>query len=114
MRSFDVKVNKKAMRAAFRAALAAHAKAGTLALVDPSGFDEPSTKRAAALAEAWGKERPLMVVVNHEEQAVAKSFRNLDRVAVATPPEVEVAALVWAESLLVTEGALELLQRRAR
>jgi len=30
-----------------------------------------------------------------------------------TPDEVEIAALVWARSLLVSEGALELVQGRA-
>ena len=42
-----------------------------------------------------------------------KSFRNLERVVVVLPSEVEVVALVWARSLLVTEASLELLQRRA-
>src|SRR5438874_4217797 len=45
-RSFDVKVNKKALRAALRSALSDHAQAGTLGLVDASTFDAPSTKEA--------------------------------------------------------------------
>src|SRR5204863_690475 len=47
-RSFVQKVNRKAQRAAFRSALAAHAQAGTLAVIDGGAFDAPSTKRAAA------------------------------------------------------------------
>jgi large subunit ribosomal protein L4 len=112
-RGFEVKVNRKAMRAAFRAALTAHANAGTVALIDPASFETPSTKKAAAVVEAWGKERPLVVVANDDEGGVLKSFRNLDRVATATPDRVEIAAIVWARSLLVTEGALETLQKRA-
>jgi ribosomal protein L4 len=42
-----------------------------------------------------------------------KSFRNLERVAVVTPDELEVSAVVWARSLLVSEPALELVQARA-
>jgi large subunit ribosomal protein L4 len=113
MRSFDVKVNKKVAKAALRSALASHANGATLLLLDPSGFDAPSTKAAADLLAARSLERPLVVVALPEEEAVVKSFRNLERVAVTSPAEVEVAALVWARSLLVTEGALELLQRRA-
>jgi hypothetical protein len=30
-----------------------------------------------------------------------------------TPSEVEISALVWARALLVSEGALELVQARA-
>src|SRR5437762_5433434 len=44
MRSFVVKVNRKVSRAALRAALAAHAQEGSLALVDGSSWAEPSTK----------------------------------------------------------------------
>jgi large subunit ribosomal protein L4 len=112
MRSFEVKVNRKAARAALRGALAAHAGEGTLALVDGSGW-EPSTKTAAALVEAWGKELPLVVIAADEETNLVKSFRNLDRVAVVTPGELEVAAVVWARSLLVSQGALEALEGRA-
>jgi ribosomal protein L4 len=86
---------------------------GTFALISPDSFDKPSTKLAKSLAEGFGKELPLVVVVQQDEENVLKSFRNLDRVAVTTAAQVEVAALVWARSLFVTEGALELLQRRA-
>jgi large subunit ribosomal protein L4 len=110
---FDVKVNRKERRAAFRSALTAHAADGTLGLVDASAFKEPSTKAAAALLSAWGKEAPVVVVATDDEVALAKSFRNLDRVVVTTPGELEVVALVWARALLVTEAALPLVQGRA-
>jgi large subunit ribosomal protein L4 len=111
--NFEVKVNKKARKAAFRAALSAHAKEGTLAFVDASGFGEPSTKQAVGLLEAWGQQAPVLVVATDEEEALVKSFRNLERVLVITPGEVEVAALVWARSLLVSEPARELLEKRS-
>jgi large subunit ribosomal protein L4 len=112
-RSFDVKVNRKARRAAFRGALAAHAAAGTLGVLADDSFSEPSTRSAAALLAEWGQELPAVVVATPEQEAVAKSFRNLDRVAVTSPGELEVAALVWARTLLVTEAALPLVQGRA-
>ena len=96
--NFELKVNKKTRKAAFRAALSAHAKEGTLAFVDASAFDEPSTKQAA---------------VTDEEETLIKSFRNLEGVLVIGPADVEVAALVWARSLLVTESARELLEKRS-
>jgi large subunit ribosomal protein L4 len=113
MRSFAVKVNRKALRAALRGALADHAQAGTLGVVDGSGWDAPSTKNAAAMLGAWGKELPLVVVTGEDEQNLAKSFRNLDRVVVVTPGELEVAAVVWASSLLVSQAALEGVEARA-
>ena len=113
MRSFEVKVNRKARHAAMRAALSDHAQGGTLGIVDASAFAAPSTKAGAALLAAWGKNTPTIVVATEDEVNVFKSFRNLDRVVVVLPSEVEVVALVWARSLLVTEASLELLQRRA-
>ena len=112
-RDFSVKVNKKALKAALRSALSDHAQAGTLALLDASTFETPSTKGAADLLDTWGQSTPTVVIVTEEEAGVAKSFRNLDRVLVTVPSELEVAHVVWARSLVVTQGALDAVQGRA-
>ncbi len=112
-RDFEVKVNRKARRSALRGVLSQHAADGTFGVLDGSGFSEPSTRKATELVTAWGKELPLVVVTGREEQNVSKSFRNLDRAVVITPGELEVAALVWARSVLVTQDALELVKEKA-
>ncbi len=112
MRSFEVKVNRKARRAALRGALSDHAANGTLAILDGSGFESPSTRKAADLLSGWG-DRPTLVVVTEEEEVLVKSFRNLDRVLVTAPSELEVASLLWARSLVVSEAALPLVLGRA-
>jgi large subunit ribosomal protein L4 len=112
-RDFEVKVNRKARRSALRAVLSEHAANGTFGLLDGSGFSEPSTRKAAELLAGWGKELPLVVVTGTEEENVSKSFRNLDRAVVITPGELEVAALVWARSVLVTQDALDLVKAKA-
>ena len=106
-------MNRKAQRSAMRSALASHAQAGTLALVDGGAFERPSTKQAAGLVAAWEQRTPIVVVCTEGEVNVAKSFRNLERVAVVDPRELEVGAVVWARSLLVTEAALPVVQGRA-
>ncbi len=113
MRSFEVKVNRKARRAALRGALSAHAAGGTFALVSGESFTDPSTKQAASLLSEWGNRAPTLVVASEDEAALVKSFRNLDRVLVTVPAELEVASVVWAGSLLVTEAALPLVLVRA-
>jgi len=112
-RDFSVKVNKKALKAALRSALSDHAQAGTLALLDPKSFDTPSTRAASDLLATWGAATPTVVVVTEEEASVSKSFRNLDRVLVTVPSELEVAHVVWARSLLVSQDALDAVQGRA-
>jgi len=112
--SFGVKVNRKERRAAFRSALSAHVAEGTLGLVDGSAFDVPSTSRAVALLGEWGKDAPVLVVASENEETLIKSFRNVDRVVVTVPSELEVRDLVWARALLVSETALDAVQGRAR
>jgi len=113
MRSFDVKVNRKARRAALRAALSDHARRQTLALLHSESFTAPSTSQAAQLLAEWGKDAPVLVVAQEDEEAVVKSFRNLERVLVTVPSELEVAAVVWARAVLVTEAALPLVEAKA-
>ena len=112
-RSFEVKVNKKAAKAALRSALSDHAQAGTIGVLDGSKFGDASTKSAAAVLAAWGKSTPTVLIFTEDEVALIKSFRNLERVLVTVPAEVEVAEIVWARSLLVSEAALPLVQARA-
>ena len=113
-RNFTSKVNRKIRRAALRSALSAHAQAGTLGVVDPGSLGEPSTKAAAELLGSWDVELPLLVVAQPEDEGVIKSFRNLERVAITVPSELEVNQVVWARSLLISEGALEHVQGRAQ
>jgi large subunit ribosomal protein L4 len=112
MRSFEVKVNRKARRTALRGVLSSHASNGTLAILDGSGFDAPSTRKAAELVAGWG-ERPTLLVVNEDEELLVKSFRNLEKVLVTVPSELEVASLVWARSVLISEAAMPLVLARA-
>jgi large subunit ribosomal protein L4 len=112
-RDFDLKVNKKAKRSAFRSALSDHVGNGTFGVLNGGAFTEPSTRAAAEFFTAWGKSTPVVLVVTEDEENVIKSFRNLDRVLVLTPDELEVAEVVWARTFLVTEAALPLVQGRA-
>ena len=61
-RDFSLKVNKKAARAALRAALSDHARAGTIGLVAGDSFEAPSTKQAVELLRGWGQDEPTVIV----------------------------------------------------
>ena len=54
-----------------------------------------------------------MVVAHEDEAALIKSFRNLEGVLVTVPGELEVAAVVWARALVVSQAALPLVETRA-
>jgi large subunit ribosomal protein L4 len=112
-RSYVFKVNRKERRAALRSALSLHAQRGSLAILDATPFDTPSTKAAAALLDAWGEPRSTLVVVTGEQRGAALSFRNIDRVSVLVPSSVGCADLVGAASLLCSASALDELTERA-
>jgi large subunit ribosomal protein L4 len=112
-RGYAVKVNRKARRRALRAALSVHAERGSIAAIDPSKFETPSTKAAvAALAGFDGEGRVLLVLTDGEETCL-KSFRNLSDVTVLHADQVGVADLVGAGRLVVSEAALARLTEKA-
>ena len=113
-RHYDVKVNRKARRRALRAALSVHAARGSIAVLDASGIDEPATKQAAQWLDKWGARTPTLVVLDAEEVAALKSFRNLPDVDVVQASEVGVAALIGHQSLVLSQAALEQISDRAK
>ena len=80
------------------------------------GASEQSRKPNTAMTrkfDAWAKERPLVVVCADQDENLARSFRNLQKVVVVAPSELDVAAVVWARSLLVSQAALSGVLARA-
>src|SRR4051812_39445435 len=112
-RSYVLKVNRKARRAALRCALSVHAERGTIHVVDAAGFDVPSTSQAAGLLNAH-RGGAILVALADDELTAAKSFRNLSRVHVLHVDDVGVADLVRAATLVLSERALDNLTQRAR
>ena len=113
-RHYTVKVNRKARRAALRSALSVHAERGSVAVLDGSAFDAPSTKSAAQALAKWGQPQPTLVVLGEDEVAAAKSFRNLAGVSVLPSAATGVADLIGAASLVLSETALTELTARAK
>jgi large subunit ribosomal protein L4 len=109
-RSHGGKVNRKVRAQAFRAALRAHADRGSLAVMDPTGWGTPSSKRAAAYlyqAPEGIAPRPLLVVVDDPDAVVGLSFRNLEDVYVLAASDVEVVDLMAGRSLLIERAVWE-------
>lgn len=103
-RSHGGKVNRKAHQQAFRSALKAHVERGSIAVMEPTGWDAPSTKRASSYLAAAPEElapRPLLVVVTESAGVEALSFRNLDGVRVLEARDLETVDLMAGRSVLV-------------
>jgi large subunit ribosomal protein L4 len=112
-RAYTVKVNRKARRRALRAALTVHAERGSIAALDPSSFDTPSTKSAAAALATLDGEGSVLLVLAEGEETCAKSFRNLAGVSVLPADAVGVADVIGAARLVISEAALSRLTEKA-
>ena len=93
-------------------ALSVHAERAASRLLDPAAFETPSTKAAAQALAKWDATRPTLVVIDAEEVGALKSFRNIERVAVAEVSSIGVADVIGAASLVVSEGAMDKLKAR--
>ena len=111
-RKYTVKVNRKARRRAMRSAFSVHAERGSVAVLDASSFDTPSTKTAAQALAKWGARNPLLVLVTAEEIGAMKSFRNLQRITVLEVGATGVADVIGAAAMIISETALKSLEER--
>jgi large subunit ribosomal protein L4 len=113
-RVFRSKVNRKARKRALRSVLSEHLRRGSLAIADPSVFETPSTKAAAAALAERGKEKTLVVCSGDADDAVVKSFRNIGAVTVLPAERVGVCDIIGSPRLVLTPGAAEYLTTIAR
>ena len=112
-RAYTVKVNRKARRRALRAALSVHAERDSIAALDPSKFDTPSTKAAAAAIDSFDGDGSVLLVLTDGEESAVKSFRNLRHVSVMHADDVGVADVIGHARIVVSEAALARLTEKA-
>jgi large subunit ribosomal protein L4 len=112
-RGYTVKVNRKARRRALRAALSVHAERGSIAAIDPSQFVPPSTRSAVAALAGLDGSDSVLVVLSENEEACARSFRNIADVTVLRVEDVGVADVLGASRLVISSSALERLIQKA-
>ncbi len=105
-RSYSQKVNKKVVRLALASALSDRANEGRVIVIDEWGFDTPKTKNAVSALNALGIEGTVLVVVNHEEQSVAKSFRNLPDVQLILASELNAYDILCNRYLVFSKATL--------
>ncbi|MEA2332992.1 MAG: large subunit ribosomal protein [Thermoleophilaceae bacterium] len=112
-RSYTMKINRKARRRALRAALTMHAERGTIAGIDPSKFDTPSTKAAIAALKGFEGDGGVLLVLTDGEETCLKSFRNLAEVLVLHADQVGVADVIGAGRIVLSEAALARVTEKA-
>jgi large subunit ribosomal protein L4 len=113
-RSYTLKVNRKARRAALRSALSIHAERKSIFGLDAGAFSDPATKQAAELIADRRGGSVLVVLTGPDEASAFKSFRNLAGVNVLAAEDCGVADIVGAATIVFSAGALESVTARAQ
>lgn len=105
-RSYRQKTPKKMVQLALRSALSDRAAMGRVAVVDEWGFAAPKTKEAIAALAAIEVEGRVLLVVDHDDEVAAKSFRNLPNVAVIPAGELNTYDVLASDWVVFTLSSL--------
>jgi hypothetical protein len=93
------------VRLALRSALSDRASEGRVLVVD-WGFEVPKTSAAVAALAALGVTGRALVVLDAEDQAVWKSFRNLGHVHLCDVRELNAYDVLCSDWVIFTEATL--------
>lgn len=105
-RSYAQATPKKMVRLALRSALSDRHGEQKVLVVDSWGWDTPSTKSAKAALEALGLEGKVLVVLNRDDEAIWKSFRNLPNVHVIDVSELNTYDVLASDWVVFTTATL--------
>jgi large subunit ribosomal protein L4 len=105
-RSYEQRTPKKMIKAALGSALSDRAADGKVVVVDDWGFEAPRTKDAIALLAALGVEGRALVVVQRDDEAAWKSFRNLPEVHVISVEELNAYDVLVADWVVFSRQSL--------
>jgi len=110
-RSYSFKLNKNLKRLARKSAFSLKAKESNLIVVEDFGFDTPNTKNFINVLKALGIDnKKSLFVLGDSNKNVYLSSRNLKASNAVTSSEISTYAILNANNLVISEGALEGIQ----
>ena len=109
-RSYDFALPKKVRRGALRAALADKMQNGALVVVDELSAAEIKTKDAVELLKRLGVSGKAVLVDVAVDDKLSRSVRNIPGVSLVPSARLTARAVINAERVVATKGAIEKLQ----
>jgi large subunit ribosomal protein L4 len=110
-RDYSQKVNRKMYRGAIRAMFSELARAEALVVVPSIDLDAPKTKLLVGQLKSIGAENALIIVEAFDEKLFLAA-RNLPSVEVLTVAQIDPVSLTRHEKVVVTVGALKMIEER--
>ncbi len=106
-RKYNLKMNRKVRRLAFRSALSEKVADSNLTVIENLSFEQIKTKNAVALLAAFGFDRKTLFVADNTEDFdnAFMSLRNIPNAAVVTVSSLNVYDIANADKIVFTEAA---------
>ena len=110
-RDFSQKINRKMYRGAIRSMLSELVRQGRLVVADDLALEAPKTRLLASKLSSWSLSNVLIVVEALDEKLFLAA-RNLPHVELIEVAQINPLSLVDHERVLMTVGAVKLLEER--
>jgi len=110
-RDFSQKINRKMYRGAIRSMLSELVRQGRLVVADDLALEAPKTRLLASKLSSWSLSNVLIVVEALDEKLFLAA-RNLPHVDLIEVAQINPLSLVEHERVLMTVGAVKLLEER--
>ena len=107
-RTYSSRINRKVKQLTRKSALSGKLADGALSVVEDFSFESPATKSFINILDAFeanGK-KSLLITTDYERE-VYLSSRNLQKVRVLRADEVSTYDILYADKVLVAEGAVD-------
>jgi large subunit ribosomal protein L4 len=105
-RSYRQKTPKKMVQLALRSALSDRASENKVAVVDAWDFAAPKTREAKEALGALGLEGKVLLVLDRDDEAAYKAFRNLPEVQPILAAELNAYDILCNDWLVFTRATL--------
>ena len=106
-RDYDLAVNKKVRRVAFKSAMTAKLNAGEIIVVDKIELKEAKTKLMAETLKKLQAEKKALVVLPEREENIVRATANLPQAKVSYVNTLNVYDILNAGKLVLTKAAKE-------
>jgi large subunit ribosomal protein L4 len=110
-RNFEQKVNRKMYRAGLRSMLAQLARTDRLVVTEALSLAEPRTKLLVGELKKLSLQS-VLIVIEAQDDKLMLAARNLPHVEVITVNEINPVALAASDKVLMTVGAVKMIEER--
>ncbi len=109
-RDYAQKINRKAYRAAMSSIFSELVRQGRLIVVDALDVEAPKTKLVASMLNGLGLKGVTLLVPEVVSENLYLAARNLGEVGVLDPRALDPVSLVGADQVVITLGALKMVE----